>query len=55
MYHISLNVAISFFEKTTRANKYTALNEQTAQIPTDDNTGDEWQLNLLEQFIRTKD
>ncbi|MBK8882526.1 MAG: RNA polymerase sigma factor [Bacteroidales bacterium] len=52
LYRISLNVAISFYRKqSTRANKYTALNEQTTQIPMDDNTDDEWQLNLLEQFI----
>jgi len=31
LYRISLNVAISFYRKnTTRANKYTVLNEQTA-------------------------
>ena len=51
-YRISLNVAISFYRKsTTRANKYTMLSEQTAQIPIDDKTADEIQLNLLEQFI----
>jgi RNA polymerase sigma-70 factor (ECF subfamily) len=47
-----LNVAISFYRKnTTRANKYTMLNEQTTQIPIDEKTADEMQLNLLEQFI----
>jgi len=52
LYRISLNVAISFYRKqSTRANKYTVLNEQTAQIPMDDKTEDERQLNLLEQFI----
>lgn len=52
LYRISLNVAISFYRKnTTRANKYTVLNEQTAQIPTEDKTENEQQLNLLEQFI----
>lgn len=51
-YRISLNVAISFYRKsTTRANKYTILSEQTAQIPIEDKTADEIQLNLLEQFI----
>jgi RNA polymerase sigma-70 factor (ECF subfamily) len=51
-YRISLNVAISFYRKnTTRANKYTMLNEQTTQIPIDEKTADEMQLNLLEQFI----
>jgi len=52
LYRISLNVAISFYRKqSTRANKYTVLNEQTAQIPIDDKTEDELKLNLLEQFI----
>jgi RNA polymerase sigma factor (sigma-70 family) len=52
LYRISLNIAISFYRKnTTRANKYTVLNEQTAQIPTEDKTENEQQLNLLEQFI----
>ncbi len=52
LYRISLNVAISFYRKnTTRSNKYTILNEQTAQIPAEDKTADERQLNLLEQFI----
>jgi RNA polymerase sigma factor (sigma-70 family) len=52
LYRISLNVAISFYRKnTTRANKYTVLNEQMIQIPAEDKTADERQLNLLEQFI----
>jgi RNA polymerase sigma factor (sigma-70 family) len=52
LYRISLNVAISFYRKSTkRANKYTMLNEQTAQIPIEDKTADEIHLNLLEQFI----
>jgi RNA polymerase sigma factor (sigma-70 family) len=52
LYRISLNVAISFYRKqSTRANIYTILNEQTAQIAMDDKTEDERQLNLLEQFI----
>jgi RNA polymerase sigma-70 factor (ECF subfamily) len=52
LYRISLNVAISFYRKqSTRANIYTVLNEQTAQIPMDDKTEDERQLKLLEQFI----
>lgn len=52
LYRISLNVAISFYRtQSTRANKYTVLNEQTDQIPMDDKTDDERQLNLLEQFI----
>ena len=52
LYRISLNVAISFYLKNTRrANKFTLLNEQTEQIPTEDKTADERQLNLLEKFI----
>jgi RNA polymerase sigma factor (sigma-70 family) len=52
LYRISLNVAISFYRKnTTRAKKYTELNEQTAKIPIEDKTEIEQQLDLLEQFI----
>jgi RNA polymerase sigma-70 factor (ECF subfamily) len=52
LYRISLNVAISFYRKnTTRANRYSLLNEQMVQIPAEDKTSDERQLNLLEQFI----
>src|SRR5690554_1570189 len=52
LYRISLNVAISFYRKnTTRANKYTVLNEQTVQIPIEDKSEIEQRLNILEQFI----
>jgi RNA polymerase sigma-70 factor (ECF subfamily) len=52
LYRISLNVAISFYRKTAiRTNKHTTLNEQTKQIPTEEKTTGERQLNLLEQFI----
>ena len=52
LYRISLNVAISFYRKnTTRAKKYTVLNEQATKIPDEDKTETEQQLNLLEQFI----
>jgi RNA polymerase sigma factor (sigma-70 family) len=52
LYRISLNVAISFYRKqSARANKYTVLNEQISQMPMDDKTEDERQLNLLELFI----
>lgn len=52
LYRISLNVAISFYRKnTTRANRFTVLNEQTTEIPTEDKAETEQQLNLLEQFI----
>jgi len=52
LYRISLNVAISFYRKnTTRANRYTVLNEQSAQIPTEDKSEIEQRLNILEQFI----
>ena len=52
LYRISLNVAILFYRKnSSRTNKYTVLNEQTVQMPTDDSVENQQQLNLLEQFI----
>ena len=52
LYRISLNVAISFYRKsTTRANRITVLNEQITEIQTEDKEETEQQLNLLEQFI----
>ncbi len=52
LYRISLNVAISFYRKSsTRAKKYTELNEQTGEIFVEDKSENERQLNLLEQFI----
>ncbi len=52
LYRISLNVAISFYRKnTTRASKFSVLDEQTAQIPIEDKSENERNLNLLEQFI----
>jgi RNA polymerase sigma factor (sigma-70 family) len=52
LYRISLNVAISFYRKDKiRANKYTALDEQSEQIATDDKEEMEQNLSLLEQFI----
>ncbi|MDO8952942.1 MAG: sigma-70 family RNA polymerase sigma factor, partial [Draconibacterium sp.] len=49
LYRISLNVAISFYRKSsTRAKKYTEMNEQTAQIPIEDKSDNERQLKLLE-------
>lgn len=52
LYRISLNVAISFYRKsTTRANRFAVLNEQLSEIPTEDEAETEQQLNLLEQFI----
>lgn len=52
LYRISLNVAISFYRKNaTRVSKFIALNEQTAEIPIEDKSENERQLNLLEQFI----
>ncbi|MGJ1203828.1 RNA polymerase sigma factor [Sphingobacterium lactis] len=52
VYRISLNVAISFYRKsTTRASRFTVLNEQITETPTQDKTEREQQLNLLEQFI----
>ena len=52
LYRISLNVAISFYRKsTTRANRFTVLNEQMTEIPAEDKAESEQQLKLLEQFI----
>lgn len=53
LYRISLNVAISFYRKSsTRASKYTALDDKTVHpLAAVDCTEDEWKLNLLEQFI----
>lgn len=52
LYRICLNVAISFYRKnTTRANRFTVLNEQMTEIPTEDKAETEQQLNLLTQFI----
>jgi RNA polymerase sigma-70 factor (ECF subfamily) len=52
LYRISLNVAISFYRKSsTGAKKYTDLNELTIAIPVEDKSEKERQLNLLEQFI----
>jgi len=52
LYRISLNVAISFFRKSsTRAKKYTELTEHVLDPPIDDISEKEGQLNLLEQFI----
>jgi RNA polymerase sigma-70 factor (ECF subfamily) len=52
LYRISLNVAISFYRKSsTRTKKYTVLNEQMVGIPIEDKSESERQLNLLEQFI----
>jgi RNA polymerase sigma factor (sigma-70 family) len=52
LYRISLNVAISFYRKSSaRAKKYTALTEPLIEIPVDDKSENESQLNLLEQFI----
>ncbi|MEJ7694401.1 RNA polymerase sigma factor [Daejeonella sp.] len=52
LYRISLNVAISFYRKSsTRAKKYTVLNEQLVEIPDEEKSESEQQLNLLEHFI----
>lgn len=52
LYRISLNVAISYYRKNiTRANKFSLLNEHALQIPTEECSGKEQQLKLLEQFI----
>lgn len=52
LFRISLNVAISFYRKSSkRAKKYAALNEQTPETVPDDISENERQLKLLEQFI----
>lgn len=52
LYRISLNVAISFYRKNSSgARKYAPLSEQTAQMPTEDRSEKEQQLNLLAQLI----
>lgn len=52
LYRISLNVAISFYRKSSaRAKKYTELNEQIAETENDDKLENELQLNLLDHFI----
>ncbi|MCB0517126.1 MAG: sigma-70 family RNA polymerase sigma factor [Chitinophagales bacterium] len=52
LYRISLNVAISFYRKSsTRAKKHTVLNEQMAEMPTEEKSENEQHLNLLNQFI----
>ena len=52
LYRVSMNVAISFYRKNaTRASKFRVLDEQTVQIPIEDKSENEQQLNLLEQFI----
>lgn len=52
LYRIALNVAISFYHKSlTRTKRYTNLNEQMMEIPVEDKSENERQLNLLEQFI----
>lgn len=52
LYRISLNVAISFYRKSsTRAKKYTDLNEAIIETPVEDKSEQERQLNLLELFI----
>ena len=52
LYRISLNVAISFYRKSsTRSKKYTELTEQLIETPVEDKSENERQLYLLEQFI----
>ena len=52
LYRIALNVAISYYRKNrTRTAKSVVLNEKTSQMPEDDKTENELNLNLLERFI----
>lgn len=52
LYRISLNVAISFYRKSSiRTKKYAEMNEQTVEALVEDKSDNEIHLNLLEQFI----
>ncbi|MFZ4545619.1 MAG: RNA polymerase sigma factor [Saprospiraceae bacterium] len=52
LYRISLNVAISFYRKSSRrAKKYTELTEHLIETQYEDKPENEKQLILLEQFI----
>lgn len=52
LYRISLNVAISYFRKSSkREERYTSLTEKTALIADEEQSENENQLLLLEQFI----
>lgn len=52
LYRISLNVAISYYRKSsTRAKKHSILNEEMATVPTEEKSEKDQHLDLLEQFI----
>jgi RNA polymerase sigma-70 factor (ECF subfamily) len=52
LYRISLNVAISFYRKSsTRTKRFSELTEQTPEILTEEKSDSDHQLVLLEQFI----
>lgn len=52
LYRISLNVAISFYRKSSsRAKKFSGLGEHAIESSSEDSSENERQLNLLEQFI----
>ncbi len=52
LYRVSLNVAISFYRKSsTRAKKFTELNDQKAEALVNDKSEKEKHLIILEQFI----
>ncbi|HKK58117.1 MAG TPA: RNA polymerase sigma factor [Salinivirga sp.] len=52
LYRISLNVAISFYRKSsTTAKKYTELTGRLTEALVEEKSENERQLNLLEQFI----
>lgn len=52
LYRIALNVAISFWRKhARRAARYTPIDEQAHQLPSENSPDSEWQFALLEQFI----
>ena len=52
LYRISLNIAISFYRKSsTRTKKFTDLNEQKMDTPVENKSENERHLNLLGKFI----
>ena len=55
LYRISLNVAISFYRKSsTRAKKHTVLNEQMTEMPTEEKSENEQHLNYGQADARLR-
>lgn len=52
LYRIALNVAISFWRKTSRhANRYSPLGNQAHHVPASEPSHSDWKFTLLERFI----